>query len=99
MAAGEHLCGRRKTFLCGSRGAFCAVAGKHFFVSRGAFVRQKGSILWQQESICLAEEELFCGHRGAFVRQKGSILLLQHCLKWLKFHFFELENSRLFAEF
>ena len=22
-----------------------------------------------------------------------------HCLKWLKFHFFELENSRLFAEF
>ena len=22
-----------------------------------------------------------------------------HCLKWLKFNFFELENSRLFAEF
>ena len=24
---------------------------------------------------------------------------IEHCFKWLKFHFCELENSRLFAEF
>ena len=78
MAAGEHLCGRRKTFVCGSRGAFCAVAGKHFFVSRGAFVRQKGSILWQQESICLAEEELFKGLSKALLWPGVILASLSH---------------------
>ena len=30
--------------------------------------------------------------------EKVQHMVLLHCFKWLKFHFWELENSRLFAE-
>ena len=44
----------------------------------------------------LEEEE---GERVSRRRRAEEELEQRHCFKWLKFHFCELENSRLFDEF